>query len=305
MANICAQLVAVHRLPHTFLPPEATRDGSFLKELLEHVAERLSPPQDKVILLVDALDEADATGQPEGANPLYLPLTLPPGVYVILTSRRRTRLHVECEHDEIEIFQDDNGNIADVRLFVESHLERPRIRAYRVDQGLDAETFVAEMVAKSQGNFMYLRYVLPEIEKGVYKNRAFTALPRGLVDYYEDHWTRMRSRDESAWFDLQLPVLVALTVVKEPVSLDLVIDFSGVKDRRRIRDVLIKWDPFLYATEVVDDETGERQKRYRLYHESFHDFIAAKDEVAGERVDLKAAHGKIADVLWKEAYGDE
>lgn len=301
LANVCSQLIAAYGLRHTFLPPEATRDGNFLKGLLEQVVSQ--HPDEKILLVVDALDEASAAR--ESVNPLYLPLMVPPGVYIIVTSRRGTAFRVDCEVSEIQIEQDGEGNLADVRAFVEGSLGRPDIRAYVAAQEIEDETFVVEMVEKSQGNFMYLRYVLPEIERGAYKDRQFDSLPQGLENYYEDHWQRMRSRDENAWFDNQLPVLVALTVVKEPVSVDLIVDFSGVEDRRRIRGVLVEWDPFLYKAEVEDEETGQRRKRYRLYHESFHDFIAAKEEVAGERVDLKAAHGKIADVLWEELYGGE
>ena len=149
---------------------------------------------------------------------------------------------------------------------------------------------------------MYLRYVLPEIESGFYKDRDFTDLPEGLQNYYEDHWRRMRTRDEDAWFARQLPVLVALTVIKEPISMDLIQKFSGVEDRRWIRAVLNEWEQFLY-TASVEDEEGQPQKRYRLYHASFHDFIAAKDEVADERVSLKGANARIADVLLEEMYG--
>ena len=301
LANVCAQLIAAYGLPHTFLPPEATRDGNYLKGLLEEVVSR--HPKEKIVLVVDALDEASADR--ERVNPLYLPLHLPPGVYVVATSRRGTPFRVDCELDVLEIEQDAQGNLADVRVFVEAHLKRPGIRAYLAAQSLDDETFVVEMVGKSQGNFMYLRYVLPEIECGVYSDRDFATLPNGLENYYQDHWYQMRSRDEDAWFNYQLPVLQALTVVKEPVSMDLVVDFSGVTDRRRIRAVLVEWDAFLYKGDFEEEETGKRHQRYRLYHDSFHEFIAAKEEVAEERVDLKAAHAKIADVLWDVLYGGE
>ena len=301
LSNICAQLIAAFGLPHTFLLPEATRDGNFLKGLLEQVMS--GRPGEKILLVIDALDEVLA--DPEEGNPLHLPLHLPPGVYVVVTSRRGPPFRVDCEFKELEIEQDKAGNLADVQAFVEAHLERPGIRAYLDAQSLEDETFVVEMVVKSQGNFMYLRYVLPEIERGAYRDRDFATLPQGLEKYYEDHWYRMRSRDEDAWFNYQLPVLQALTVVKEPVSMDLVVDFSGVKDRRRIRGVLVEWDAFLYKGDFEKEETGRWQKRYRLYHDSFHDFIAAKEEVAEERVDLKAAHGKISAVLWREFYGDE
>ena len=302
LSNICSQLIATYKLDSTFLPPEATRDSRFLNALLDKVSARLEPGE-RAVILVDALDEADSSVLTPGANPLYLPLILPPGVFMIVTTRREALgLRIECEEQTLDIEQDSQGNLADVREFVESRLVAVGVRAYIAAQGLDEATFIEEMVAKSQGNFMYLRYVLPQIEGGVYKDRDFKSLPVGLQNYYQDHWRRMRSRDEDSWFDHQLPVLIALTVIKEPISMDLIQKFSGVEDRRRIRAVLNEWEPLLYTASVKDEE-GQIRKRYRLYHASFHDFIAAKDEVADERVNLKRANTRIADVLFEEMYG--
>jgi hypothetical protein len=302
LANICSQIIATYGLEHTFLPPEATRDTRFLNTLLDKVSARLAPGE-RTLLLVDALDEADASALTPGANLLYLPTMLPPGIFLVATTRREALgLRIECEQQTLDIEQDSEGNLADVREFVESKLTLPGIQTYILSQGLDDATFVAHLVEKSQGNFMYLRYVLPEIENGFYKDQDFDDLPEGLQNYYQDQWWRLRSRDEDAWFDHQLPVLVALTVIKEPISMDLIQKFSGVDDRRRIRAVLNEWEQFLY-TASAEDEEGKIRKRYRLYHASFHDFVAAKDEVADERVNLKAANARIADVLLEEIYG--
>ncbi len=308
LANICAQLIATYDLDHSFLPPEATADARFFKRLLEQVSAKLRDEGGKAVLLVDALDEADEALLPDGANPLFLPSTLPTGIYVVATSRRPSDhdsrpLRIDCEQQTFELEQDAGGNLDDVEEYVENRVEMPGIRRYLDNQGLDDEVFVAEMVEKSQGNFMYLHYVLPAIAEGVYQDRDFATLPVGLKSYYQDNWQLIRKRNEEIWFEYKLPVLVALTIVREPVSIDLIQDFSSVKRRSRVREVLDEWIQFLYATEATDDD-GRPQKRYRIYHASFQDFVAAKDEVADERVDLKAAHGMIADVLWDDMYPD-
>ncbi len=300
LANICTQLIAIYRPQNTFLPQEATKDGRFFKNLLEDIAGNC--PDEAIVLVVDALDEAVPVR--DGVNPLYLPLTIPRGVYIVATSRRGTHLRTDCEIEVLDLEQDQAGNLADIRAFVEGHLKRPGIHAYATAQNLTDEDFVEKMVRKSQGNFMYLRYVLPEIEGGAYRDQELDTLPEGLEGYYQDHWQRMRSQKGSDWFDYQLPVLVALTAVKEPVPFDLIVNFSGVSDRRRIRGVLADWDAFIYKDRIEDGEAESRQKRYRLYHDSFHDFIAAKDEVADEQIDLKAAHGNISDVLLREFYDE-
>jgi hypothetical protein len=143
--------------------------------------------------------------------------------------------------------------------------------------------------------------VLPEIETGAYATRDFSTLPVGLQSYYEDNWTRMKELDTQGWFDYKLPVLVALTVAKEPISTNLIADFSGVQDRARIQVALEEWSQFLQPIEAQDDD-GQPQKRYRLYHESFNDFVGAKDQVKEKGVDLVGAHRQVADALWRSLY---
>jgi hypothetical protein len=303
LRNICAQLIVVYQLDHTFLPPETTQDAGFLNRLLGEVSDKLGP-REKAIIVIDALDEVDTLGLAPRANTLYLPVTLPQGIYVIITTRKvPIDLRIDSEQGTLDIEHDSVGNISDIHEYVKRAVNRPGIQAYISSQGIDNELFIDHLVEKSEGNFMYLHYVLPEIEHGYYTDLGLEALPAGLQNYYEDHWRRMRGKDEEAWFKYKLPVIMALTVVKEPVSIDLIADFSKVPERARIREVLHEWGQFLHEEQVPYE--GDLQKRYHVYHASFHDFIAKKEVVEDERVSRKEAHKIIADVLWTELFGDE
>ena len=120
LSNVCSQLIATYRLDSASLPPEATRDSRFLNGLLDRVSARLSPGE-KAVILVDALDESDASALTPRANPLYLPLILPPGVFMILTTRRDTswRCASNARNRRSTIEQDSRGNVADVRELVD------------------------------------------------------------------------------------------------------------------------------------------------------------------------------------------
>ncbi|MCZ7570789.1 MAG: hypothetical protein M5U01_19695 [Ardenticatenaceae bacterium] len=279
LRNLCAQLIARYNLPHPFLPPSATQDNGFLTRLLTEISSQLLPDE-KVIVVLDALDEADKTGLPQGANPLYLPGILPPRIFFVVTMRREEQPSVQCESEPFDI--DDHGaeNAADIREYLRLWLSRPSIREYIASQGITDQIFVETMKEKSENNFIYLRYVLPEIERGTYSNQAFDVLPRGLENYYEDQWKRMQVPDVEEWFRYKLPVIMALTLEKRPMSIGMIAEFSGVPERSRIRAVLKQWDQFLHK-EPVEEASG-METGYSLYHASFHDFLAKKDEIRDE-----------------------
>jgi hypothetical protein len=303
ITNICAQLIAAYDLDYSSVPPEASKDGGFLSKLLGKVSDKLEGDK-RAILVIDAMDEVDFAGLAFGANSLYLPQTLPPRIYLILTTRRiPATLRIDCEQGTLDIEQDSKNNITDIREYIEQFVNRPGLQTYMATQGIDEPTFVKHLVGKSQGNFIYLRYALPEIESGAYQDIALESIPLGLQNYYQDHWKRIRGQDEEAWFSYKLPVLVALTIVKESVSIDLMSEFSRVKERPRIGAVLREWSQFLHEEHV--EYQGGLQKRYRIYHASFQDFITSKDEIVDERINLEEARKLVADALWSGLYGNK
>jgi hypothetical protein len=306
LQNICAQVIVRYQLNYSSLPPGATRDSGFLKRILEEVSGKLGP-REKAIIVVDALDEVDHGGLRPGMNILFLPSTLPQGIYCIVTLRRLEDLPLRIDDrkrdDTLEIEHDSRSNVADIRAYLERSIMWPRIQSYMAARRIDDEFFIACLADKSEGNFMYLHYVLLEIADGAYTDLDLQALPAGLQNYYEDHWRRMRGEDENKWFAYKLPVIMALTVVKEPVSIQLIVRFSGVQEQARVREVLHEWAQFLHHEQIPSG--GELQKRYHLYHTSFHDFVASLEEVQDERVSLKDANRKIAQSMWSRIFEKE
>ncbi len=143
---------------------------------------------EKAIIIVDALDEVHQTGVASDANILYLPANLPPKIYFFVTMRRvELNMRIECKFLPFDIVHNSAANLADTHEYLVLAVGRPGIQAYITAQGIDNELFVEHLVEKSDGNFMYLRYVLPEIEHGEYKDLDLKDLPSNLQDYYKDH----------------------------------------------------------------------------------------------------------------------
>lgn len=304
LRNLCAQLIVNYRLEYPTLPPRADRDGGFLGELLRQVSARLGPGE-KLVIAVDALDESDIDSLDAGVNALYLPNTLPKGVFLFVSSRDVDRLKfAEGLRPPLRLRHDQSENRSDIEEFVGNHLGLSGVQDFIRAQSLSESRFVDSMAERSAGNFMYLHHLLPAIGRGEYANRELSAIPTGLTSYYEEQWARLKLKDKNEWFDYGVPVLSLITVMNKPVLAEDLARYLGHTSPARVRSVLREWQQFLHC-QVTPEPEGQVRKRYSLYHTSFFEFIRAKDEVKDEGVSLRAAQEQLTRALMLEDDQDE
>ena len=291
MRNVCAQLIVRYDLAHDSLPASVEHDSGFLMRLLDEAAMAVAPA--RVVVLVDALDEADDAGLSPANNRLLLPPVLPEGVYVVATTRPKQdyRLQVDQRRD-VRLDDQDPQNFADVRAFILQYLDshadvmHQRVAEWDVDRGAFAET----LAERSEGNFMYIVHVLDDIRAGRISARTISgvqALPRGLRDYYDRHWREMEVADPERFRGVEEPVICTLATVREPVTAPQIAEWARL-DVGVVRDVIGAW------REYFDEQPGDPDPRYRVYHASFLDFLATKVDLARfHRAIGKSAFSKI------------
>ncbi|TBA29348.1 ATP-binding protein [Rhizobium ruizarguesonis] len=295
LENVCAQLIIRYQLDHNALPPEASQDSAYLSQLLLEAAQKVEGRP--IVVLVDALDEAEDAGLTPSANRLFLPQSLPKSVFFVVTSREKMDYRLDVRNrEDIYLRDDDPKNIADVRRYVLDFLESHRaemrgaLAAWKV-----SETELADQLTeKSQGNFMYLVHVLEDIRAGRISPETVESvarLPRGLREYYHRHWRTMRDLDQARFEAIYEPVLRFLATVREPVAVSALQEWSKV-DPPRIRDVIREWRQFLNEETLPNQE-----RRYRIYHASFQDFLAE------EGMGLIPMHRRIAEVALSKVKG--
>jgi hypothetical protein len=305
LENTCAQLIVRYGLDHATVPPSASQDGGFLLRLLTEAS--ADPANHPVVVLVDALDESEGEALPAGANQLFLPPTLPTGVFVIASTREETdqRLLVEPRVD-LYLRDEDPRNLHDVRTYIRSFVvAHPDVRNRIENVGLTEDAFVDLLTAKSQGNFMYLVHVLRDVREGMIPANTpddVHNLPQGLRAYYRRHWREMRSNDEDRFARYEQPVLCLLATVREPVSLaELITWTKQLWSRRRwhpedvntalVKDVLAAWREFLNVDVTM------AVPRYRVYHASFQDFLR-------EEIGLNEYHEAISNAALAKVLGN-
>jgi hypothetical protein len=291
LLNVCAQLIACYELDRpTRLPSDAGANGLLLATLLQEVSTRLAPGR-RAVVLVDALDESAAQDD-RLTNPLFLPHQLPAGIFFVVTTRPVLGPPLSAERLERFVLEEDSeGNRADVAAYVRSFLEREPMRARLCALDVGPEEFVEAMQARSEGNFMYLRHVLTAIEQGRLLDGGLADLPQGLLGYYERHWKQIRAADEDQWVRYRRPVIAFLSRAAEPVSARRIARWARI-DPARALAALEDWWEFLH----VRSTAGER--RFRVYHASFQDFLA--DRARAGEIDLDRAEHAIVDSLLEE-----
>ncbi|MEV2241092.1 hypothetical protein [Micromonospora sp. NPDC049891] len=277
--------------------PPADGDPGVADLLIE--ARAALPAPERLVLVVDALDEADRRDLPPTANVLLLPRTLPAGVHVLVSSRRQqdVPLRVSTVLVDMDLADYADASLDDVRDLLTRRSADGAMRAWIADRGITPDAFIKTLTEKSEGNFMYLRHVLPELVSGSYRDLRHLddlgrRLPAGLENFYQDHWRLMGMTDPAsatpAW------VLYLLCELARPVSVDLL---ALIMQRVRpeinsyeIQRVLDEWAAFLRPT---DD--GRRS----IYHDTFRGFLRRQDVVESVGLSLPRVNDLISDVLWE------
>lgn len=294
LGNLCTQLIACYDLGIAYLPPDAGRDGCYLDRLLHQAGERLGV--DRLLIVVDALDEVQMEAR--GANLLYLPPSLPASVYFVLTWRPQPLSMEAAPGTPLELLTlraEMAENRADLRAYLHRQADRTEIAGHLVEWGIFRDRFIAALLERCAGNFMYLAYLLPDIAAGLYDPLALDQLPHGLRGYYERFWQEMeaaKGEGRETWTRFYKPVIGLLTAAREPVSAAWLGRILGIDPDEVADFALARWRKFL------QDTTVGVEKHWRLYHASFGDFLAEKLDGA------RRYHSQIADYYWAACGGD-
>jgi hypothetical protein len=288
--NVCAQLIGAYRLDPGLFPRSGGASTDLLGQLLEQSAAKARG--DKLVVVIDGLDEAVSEARKPGTNPLGLPRSLPEGCRFIVTVRDGTQgwepdLDPGCAARHLYLDADSDENMEDARAYVRSRLASPAIARYLLMHKMAGEEFTEELVARSQGSFLYLRYVLDQYDwGGELVSRELTGLPAGLGPYYEDLYERMRAgTPQRQWEKVRLPVLIQLAIAEQPLTLDELTAGAGQRTTAPVMSAIGQWREFLVETSTWRND--RRVTAYRLFHESFRKFLKERHKGAAMMAELE------------------
>lgn len=293
LRSVCIQLIEGYGLSNSKdIQPENTRNSNFLSQLLNEVSGTLKSGE-RLVIAVDALDEVDLSSQSAGANVLYLPGVLPDGVYFIVTKRPLPPDQLPLQVKDkwlFDLMQYPARNQEDVEAYIRQRITSvgtthvSPLQEWVKSRGANEEEFVSTLVEKSEGNFMYLRYVLDDIEKGAYPDLEIRDLPSDLQDYYYKHWERM-GMNAKPLFKIKIVYILSESPVPIPFEeIVAILEADGEEERGlavKVQAILDEWMQFLREEEKYG------QTFYSLYHSSFRDFLRNERTVKRSGITLQ------------------
>ncbi|WP_437553965.1 TIR domain-containing protein [Sorangium sp. So ce367] len=249
--------------------PEA-RPESRLIELLAKVSKHeLVPRGERLVLVVDGLDEARSDGAGQNPLPNFLPYALPPRVHALCASRPQYP-HLG--------WLESRGNVRRLDLDTPEWAGSNE-RACRAFWGDQAPRFtprldprlVEEAVARAEGNLLYAVKLREWLEEQPVEQRRVERLPRGLSGFLEQIWQQLRSLPREQ-FGLVANGLGLVCAAREALPIEEIEAAWGWKDVEAGED-------FLRAARALlleEPEAWRGARAYRPYHEAFRAFVAEK-----------------------------
>ena len=277
LASICSQLIVTYKLSYSKLP-ECEPDQRILtyrkfidEELLPQAIEKAK--DNKVVILVDALDEAKRSPLDGELNILGLPKALPQGVFFIVTSREAEDQHFYVNNNKrIDIKDDDKDNLNDVRRYVRSYLNHSGVKKQIEKWQVSDADFVKNITDKSEGNFMYLFYVMTDIKEQKLSEDikdSIHDLPQGLNGYYSKLWNFMERSYKDRFKEIDEKVIRIIAALHTPASISYIAEISKFPTNT-VSEIINLWRNCF--NEIIENN----KQYYRIYHRSFYDFLKRK-----------------------------
>jgi tetratricopeptide (TPR) repeat protein/RNase adaptor protein for sRNA GlmZ degradation len=262
-----------------------------------------------ITILVDALDEALTHSGDRTIVDLLSSLEhLPPQVRFILTSRNVAQVENRFLHaEELNLSAPESHiqNQADLHAYVQTrcssntplstHLSdlEPHRQAIAIDQ----------ITQKAEGNFLYVRFLLDEIEQGKRSLTDLEELPEGLDGLYYESLARVVKLSKQDWHTTYAPLVGILSVARTSLTLSHLQVFTK-QSESTLWQCLGDLREFLEALEP--QTTAAPETSYRLYHQSMMDFLRKRSFKLGKHtrhnpyyLPAQESHQCIANHYWQ------
>ena len=253
LTNVCEQLMAHHGVSGD-VPSDARHLRVLYRDLLG-----LSPPHDRLVVILDGLDEALPDWDPKRAS--LLPETLGESVYVVFSARHAADTDWRRE---LGLSEDDTPMIDLARLEFEDIGDLLQRCGISSPDSPDYKKLVDRMLEVTDGDPFYVQDLVVDLDKSGPAIETLEPYPIGHINYLREWWKdgRRKFRDK-AFVDL----MATLAVLREPMGRKELLRVSGEDDLTGDSIDLLLEDASRYIEGNEDEGYVLRHGRVRSFIE--------------------------------------
>ena len=281
--------------------------GDLFWDLIIHPLEEQMPGQERVLIVIDALDESVKMelGQSQIVNLLSENIRgnrIPNWIKFLISTRPVPSVlsgfeeYPGCDLIESEPLLNQKDIQDFLKVKITSSDFQKTIQKEIGD--IKPEKLEEMLLSASNGNFLYLTLILEDIKKGRIKPSDQSFFPSGLSGYYRENFDRIyKDKDR---FKKTRAILDIILAAREPLPVWHIGELLNITPKR-VEELLEPIHPFL------EIEGSQDEMIYRPFHSSFSDWLIGekigKDASVKYKADLIKGHQLVSRYLEKR-YGN-
>ena len=269
------------------IPEDRTEERAYVSRLFRLLSEESKREGVPVVIVVDALDE-----DPNYRSGLPFPLELSQGIFVLTTERvdgdtTHSALHdleirKVCPWLPVDLTSVAAEQRVDVDAYLGSSVNAERIALFARETGEEPDNIAKQLADRSEGNFMYLKYVIADLLdiSGKANFTGLSEIPKTLEQYYELHLSRMQSQGAADGCNEQMRLMLALMFATRVLPTAQIATIAEL-GMLRAQELLREKSAFLLM-EPISGEMFDRSglvKAFRFYHSHFQEWLRTRAEL--------------------------
>ncbi|MBU7006861.1 toll/interleukin-1 receptor domain-containing protein [Phosphitispora fastidiosa] len=289
ISSICYQLAmqlpeyqaALIDLPELNMLREKNTKNLFNYLLVEPLRS-ITNPGKRMVIVIDALDEASWGGKNELVDVLTQEFdSIPEWLGIVVSSRPEPEmLRKLSKFKPYELDNMDLRNMDDIRGYFSAKLSNYSSEGHK-------EAVVQKLVTKSEGIFLYAQEVIKEIEIKRLSLDNVDDFPTGLTGIYLNYFER-QFQDYKFYQELIRPLFELISVNFEPLAVN-------------VAETILGWDEYDRddILEKISTIFPLRQLCIEPIHKSVVDWMTDSGKSGRYRISAKKGHQRFSDGLWK------
>ena len=247
--------------------------------------QKIKPHSEKIVLIIDALDEATKNMRNDLIDLIVSDFQkLPKWLNFVVTTRPEIDIERKLKHlKPFVINNSSSSNLDDIRGFLSVNL-KPYLVGIK-----NSEELIETIVKKSQGVFLYASEILKSVESGMLRVEDAVNFPDGLSNIYLNYFERMFILNAQYDYKTDIrPLMEVIAVSLEPLHEDIIKDILQIDD---------------YAFDDIKEYIHVLFPSERAYieplHKSLNDWLIDRALSGQFSVNVKRAHDRLADYFYK------